>query len=48
MHRLLEGARDPADMYAVLGAADAAFAAGDLDVVVDWPYGQRFPVPNAD
>jgi hypothetical protein len=38
---LLEGRAVPADFWACVDAADLAFSAGDLDVLIEWPTGRR-------
>lgn len=37
----LNGRSYPADFWAAVSAADAAFEAGDRDVLIEWPSGRR-------
>lgn len=41
MDAILNGRSYPADFWAVVGAADAAFGAGDRHVLIEWPSGRR-------
>lgn len=38
---LLHARMRPADFWACVDAADAAYAAGDPDVLIEWPTGRR-------
>jgi hypothetical protein len=38
---ILNGRSFPADFWAAVEAADAAFAAGDRDALIEWPSGRR-------
>jgi hypothetical protein len=38
---ILNGRSFPADFWAVVSAADAAFASGNMDVLIEWPSGRR-------
>ena len=40
---LLNASAVPADFWAYVGAADAVFANGELDALVEWPTGRRVP-----
>jgi len=41
MDAILNGRSFPADFWGVVSAADAAFEAGDRDVLIEWPSGRR-------
>jgi len=41
MDAILNGRSFPADLWGVVSAADAAFEAGDRDVLIEWPSGRR-------
>src|SRR5215469_4262093 len=41
MDTILNGRSFPADFWAVVNAADAAFAAGERDALTEWPSGRR-------
>jgi hypothetical protein len=38
---LLQARAMPADFWACVDAADAAYTAGDRDVLIEWPTGRR-------
>jgi hypothetical protein len=41
MDAALDGRSFPADFWACVNAADEAFAAGNTDVLIEWPSGRR-------
>lgn len=41
MDAILNGRSFPADFWAAVSAADAAFASDDMDALIEWPSGRR-------
>jgi hypothetical protein len=41
MEVTLDGRSFPADFWACVNAADEAFAAGNADVLIEWPSGRH-------